>query len=177
MLILKSLFPHEVTKITKKKMRVCRRSGVYGLSPGAHERGSSMQKILSFHAKYVIIGPIMEVTAVRKHPFLNFNEQRALESIILRVISTYPMVRGIVLYGSKARGNFIEESDIDLLFITERALSRAMKFEISDAVYDEEVEHDVVVSAIFVSEPDFLSSGSSFLKRVRNEGIVLWSRE
>lgn len=122
--------------------------------------------------------PMMEVMAViQKHPFLNYNEQRALESIILRVISTYPVIRTIVLYGSKARGNFVEESDVDLLFIADHALPRAMKFEISDSIYEAEVEYDVVVSAVFISAQDFRSTGSSFVKRARSEGIALWSRE
>lgn len=44
---------------------------------------------------------------------LNYNEQRALEGIIQEVTNKYP-VKKIILYGSKARGDFVEGSDIDL---------------------------------------------------------------
>ncbi len=114
---------------------------------------------------------------IQKHPYLHYNEQRALESIVRDVIPRYPVVRTMLLYGSKARGNFAEESDIDLLFVTDDVLTRAKKNEISDAIFEIEVEHEVVVSAIFAGARDFEAAGSSFLKRVHNEGIVLWSRE
>lgn len=121
---------------------------------------------------------MMQVSAViQKHPYLHYNEQKALESIILRVASTFPVISRIMLYGSKARGDFAEESDIDLLFVTDYILPRAVKFEISDAIYEAEVESDVVVSAIFVNARDFQTKKSPFLERVRREGIVLWSRE
>lgn len=114
---------------------------------------------------------------VRKHPYLSYNEQMALEAIIGRMASGYPLITAIILYGSKARGDFLEESDIDLLFVTGRSLTRAEKFEISDAVYEAEVEYDVVVSAVFVEAGGFQTSDPPFLKRVRSEGIPLWSRE
>ena len=121
---------------------------------------------------------MMEATAViQQHPYLNYNEQRALEHIVLSVIPRYPVIRQVLLYGSKARGNFTEDSDIDLLFVTDDVLPRTKKFDISDAIYEAEVKHDVVVSAIFVSVQDFKTGGTPFLKRAQNEGIVLWSRE
>jgi predicted nucleotidyltransferase len=116
-------------------------------------------------------------SAVQKQPYLNYNEQRALESIILNVVPKYPAIGKIVLYGSKARGNFTEESDIDLLFVTEHALPRAVKFDISDAIYEAEVEYDVVVSAVFVTAQDFSTKSSPFLRRARSEGTAIWSRE
>lgn len=126
----------------------------------------------------VIIMPMHGfVEIVRKQPYLNYNEQRALESIIERMVSGHPLVKEIVLYGSKARGDFMDESDIDLLFITDRILTRAEKFEISDAVYEAEVENDVVVSVVFVEAGNFWMKDLPFLKQVQREGIKLWSRE
>jgi predicted nucleotidyltransferase len=107
---------------------------------------------------------------------LNHNEQHALKGIINEVTSKYPVKR-IILYGSKARGEFLEDSDIDLLFITENNIVRSTRFEISDIIYNYEVSNDVVVSAIFVSEADFRERISLFLMRVKKEGIVIWSRE
>jgi predicted nucleotidyltransferase len=84
---------------------------------------------------------------------LNYNEQRALEGIIQEVTNKYP-VKKIILYGSKARGDFVEGSDIDLLFVAEGSLERPTKFQMGDIIYEYEVSHDVVVSAIFVSESE-----------------------
>lgn len=107
---------------------------------------------------------------------LNYNEQSALEGII-GLAGGYPFIRKIILYGSKARGDFLEDSDMDLLFITETPVSRSVKNQMSDLIYDYELENDIVISAIFVSESEFEAKLSLFLMRVRKEGQVIWSRE
>ena len=105
---------------------------------------------------------------------LNYNEQSALKGIIDELAGEYTFIKRIILYGSKARGDFREDSDMDLLFITETPVSRSVKNQMSDLIYDYELENDIVVSAIFVSEPE--SKLSPFLMRVRREGKVIWSR-
>ncbi len=108
---------------------------------------------------------------------LNYNEQRALKGIIEELTSRFPFIKKIILYGSKARGDFIEDSDIDLLFIVEGDIPRATKMQMNDLIYNYELSHDVVISAIFISEKDFRDKVNTFLMMVRKEGIVIWSRE
>jgi len=118
------------------------------------------------------------VTEVNKtQPHLNYNEQLALKSIIQKLPPMYPMINRIMLYGSKARGDFIEESDIDILFVADYALTRTLRFEVYDVIYEFEVEYDVVISAIFASISDFQTKNTPFFKQVQKEGITLWSRE
>ena len=50
---------------------------------------------------------------------LNYNEHKGIKGIISDISQQYPQIRKIILYGSKTRGDFAEDSDIDLLFITE----------------------------------------------------------
>jgi predicted nucleotidyltransferase len=108
-------------------------------------------------------------------PF-NYNEQLALEGLIDEVTPVYH-VKKIILYGAKARGDFIEGSDIDLLFVTEVSLDRATKFQISDIIYKYELSNDVIISAIFISEPEFRDKLNIFLMKVKKEGVVIWSKE
>ena len=108
---------------------------------------------------------------------LNFNEQSALKGVIDELTSKYPFIKRIIIYGSKARGDFIEDSDIDLLFIVEGDVSRSTKMQMNDIIYDYELSHDVVISAIFVSEKDFRDKVNTFLMNVKKEGIVIWSTE
>lgn len=108
---------------------------------------------------------------------LNYNEQVGLKGIIDEIVTKYPFIKKIILYGSKARGDFLEESDMDLLFITDGNIPRAMKAQISDVIYNHELANDIVVSAIFTSESEFDKRVSLFLMRVKKEGIILWSRE
>lgn len=89
----------------------------------------------------------------------------------------YAMINKIVLYGSKARGDFVEESDIDILFVTDYPVHRTLKTEVYDKIYELEVEHDVVISAVFITKADFDTKATPFIKRVHQEGNILWSRE
>ncbi|MBE0425218.1 MAG: nucleotidyltransferase domain-containing protein [Nitrospirae bacterium] len=96
--------------------------------------------------------------------------------MLKEVTSKYPVKR-VILYGSKARGDFLEGSDIDLLFITEDNMDRSTRFQISDIIYNYELSYDVVVSAIFVSESDFRDRVNTCLMKVKKEGVVIWSKE
>ena len=108
---------------------------------------------------------------------LNYNEQQGVQGIIGEIKKRYPPVKRIILYGSKARGDFAEDSVIDLLFITDKEIPRSMKNQIIDAIYDHELRNDIVVSAIIISDSVFNNHGSTFLRDVKREGIVLWWRE
>lgn len=116
-------------------------------------------------------------TVLNPTHYLHYNEQKALEGIRQKIPSMYPMINKIVLYGSKARGDFIEESDVDILFITDYPVTRAMKFELYDIIYELQIKYDVVVSAIFSAVSDFQSATKPFLRQIHLEGITLWSRE
>jgi predicted nucleotidyltransferase len=61
----------------------------------------------------------------------------------------FPIER-VVLYGSKAVGSDTPESDVDLLLLTKRALSWRERNAITDALFDIELEHDVVISTFTV---------------------------
>jgi predicted nucleotidyltransferase len=108
---------------------------------------------------------------------LNYNEQQGIQGIIEEMAKNYPHIKTIIIYGSKARGDFAEDSDIDLLFINDTELSRSSKNQLIDAIYDHELKNDIVISAIFVSESAFNRGAGPFLSQAKREGIVLWSRE
>jgi predicted nucleotidyltransferase len=108
---------------------------------------------------------------------LNYNEHQGVQGVIDEIAERYPPVKKIILYGSKARGDFEEDSDIDLLFITDKKPSRSFKNRIFDVIYNHELKNDIVISAIIMSESIFNNQVSTFLRKVKREGIVLWWRE
>ncbi len=112
-----------------------------------------------------------------QHPYLSYPEQQLLNDIIQKIPPLYPMINKILLYGSKARGNFLEWSDVDMLFVTDYDLRRTLKFEIYDLIFELEVKYSVTVSVIFVTALDFQAGGTSFLRSVAEEGIILWSKD
>jgi predicted nucleotidyltransferase len=78
---------------------------------------------------------------------------------------------------TKARGDFLEESDLDILLVTNRALSRKEKFEIYDLIFELEVKNNVVVSAVFATLSDLKAGKPPFSRQISKEGILLWSKE
>lgn len=57
-------------------------------------------------------------------------------------------VESIILFGSKARGDDDRESDIDLLVLTSRHLSRSERHAMTDALFPLPLRHDVVLSLL-----------------------------
>ena len=108
---------------------------------------------------------------------LNYNELQGLNGAINELTSRYPFIEQIILYGSKARGDSVEESDLDVLIVTEYPVPRETKFLISDIIYNYELRHDIIISAIIVTQADYRNKMNPFLMNVRKEGIAIWSRE
>ncbi len=63
-------------------------------------------------------------------------------------------LRGMILFGSIARGDFTDESDIDVAIII-RGLTRELKHQILDRVAEVELKHLTPVSTLLLSEDEF----------------------
>lgn len=63
------------------------------------------------------------------------NEIRALSEIKRRLLEHFD-IEDILLYGSAARGQADEESDVDLLIVTSKSLTRFERHEITDIVFE-----------------------------------------
>jgi predicted nucleotidyltransferase len=80
----------------------------------------------------------------------------------------------VVLFGSQARGDAVEGSDIDLLIVLKGNVSqfeevaRTSRFNAQLCL-----KYDVLTSRIFVSESEYLASNAPLMANVRSEGIRL----
>ena len=63
-------------------------------------------------------------------------------------------LRRMILFGSIARGDFADESDIDVAIII-RGLTRELKRQILDRVAEGEIKHLTPVSTLLLSEDEF----------------------
>jgi predicted nucleotidyltransferase len=72
-----------------------------------------------------------------------------------RVLRECFPIEGIILFGSKVRGDDDDESDIDLLVLTSRKMSWKERATITDALFDIQLVNDVVISTLIVDNEEW----------------------
>lgn len=83
-------------------------------------------------------------------------------------------LRGIVLYGSEARGEADEDSDIDLLVLLDGPVEDWEDISTTvDALYDIQLEVIRPISALPVDFKDFEAGNHVIYRNVKKEGIFL----
>ena len=103
------------------------------------------------------------------------SERRAIEKAV-RILNKLTPVEKIILFGSKSRGDFDKDSDIDLLLITTVQLSWKDEKAIVDTLFDIGLQYDVIFSPLFVSidewEKGMFTSFPIYQEIVRDGAVV-----
>ncbi len=82
-------------------------------------------------------------------------------------------IKRVILYGSHARGEATEDSDVDVLVLVDQSLNPSeVEKSLSDLLYDIVLEEHELVSVIAVTEERFENYDSPFMLNVRREGIT-----
>ena len=101
--------------------------------------------------------------------------QKALAELKERIAATYPVVR-FTLFGSAARGEMDEESDVDLLVLTEKPLMWKERDAISDETFRVNLRYDTNISVLIVDLHNWEAGPISVMpirEEIRQEGIEL----
>lgn len=101
--------------------------------------------------------------------------QKALAELKQKIATTYPVVR-FTLFGSAARDEMDEESDVDVLILTERPLIWKERDAISDETFRINLYYDTNISVLIVDLHDWESGPTSVMpirEEIRREGIEL----
>ncbi|MBI2503722.1 MAG: nucleotidyltransferase domain-containing protein [Candidatus Latescibacteria bacterium] len=108
---------------------------------------------------------------------LNLTSQQSLALTELRQkLADEFAVSEVILYGSVARGEAGEESDIDLLIVTPQPLSRTARHEITDAVFEVNLRYGTNFSTLVVDRASWESGLISALpirEAILREGVLL----
>lgn len=93
---------------------------------------------------------------------LSPNQHVALSEVRRRVSAAFD-VEAIVLYGSAARGEADEESDVELLILTRLPLTRPTRHQITDLICDINLEYGTNFSSLVVDRNTWERSAISVL--------------
>ena len=87
-------------------------------------------------------------------------------------------LRKIILYGSYARGDYKEYSDLDIMVLADvdELESKTLESEIDRTASDIGLEHDIIVSVLLYDEKLFMSRLpiSPFYRNVLSEGVEIY---
>ena len=106
---------------------------------------------------------------------LKRNEESAIEEAT-RILKKRFLVKEVILFGSKARGDSDRESDIDLLLLTTNPLDWKERHEIVDALFEVEMKNDVVISIIVNTLHDWndgICTALPIHEDINREGVVM----
>lgn len=80
----------------------------------------------------------------------------------------------LILFGSQARGDAEEGSDIDVLVVLEGEVNSSAEIERTGGfVASICLQHDVVISCVFMDQEHYLRRNGPLLRNIRREGIAL----
>ncbi len=105
----------------------------------------------------------------------NDTVRKSLEELQSALRSLYGTdAPSVVLYGSQARGDATEHSDIDVLLIYPMRVTAGAEIRrISPILADLNLRYQVLISILPASKNDYLNSTGMFWKNIRREGILV----
>jgi len=102
------------------------------------------------------------------------NEKQALAALRAKLSQDYRLL-DFRIYGSKAKGTDVEESDLDVMIVIENS-SPAIESQIDDLIFEINLKYNCFITALFFSRKE-LELGplteSPVYKRALQEGISL----
>lgn len=105
-------------------------------------------------------------------------ERKALQEVA-GILANEASVLKIIAYGSRVRGDFREDSDLDVLVLIEKK-DRAIKEKIIDAFYFYEMNFGIPFSVTILSKEEFdlnEAMGSPFIKSIKEEGVLIYDSQ
>lgn len=104
-------------------------------------------------------------------------QQKEMDEVIQGILRSFEgQVVSIILFGSMARGDHDEQSDVDIAVILSSEKTSEQGNEILDYFVDLDIKYGRVHSIIEIQKDEFdkWKDVSPFYKNVLKDGVVLW---
>lgn len=101
------------------------------------------------------------------------DKQTILQQIKRSVLETDPSAQ-LILFGSQARGDVHEESDWDILVVTEQGLTHEYKSRIRRRLYGLQLEFGIAIGSLFVNSQKWRQpTAMPVYLEIKKDGILL----
>ena len=110
-----------------------------------------------------------------KNKILNIKESNAISKLKYELLKSFPGAE-LVLFGSKARGDYRGFSDIDILILVDKEVDHELKDKIIEIAYDIELEHNIVFGLVIENKKSWRSSKYSVMplfQNIEREGVII----
>lgn len=106
-----------------------------------------------------------------------------MKNLILQYVDSVQKIYGthlkqVILYGSYARGDFTEDSDVDLMILVDLNEEEAGRFsdELSELGFEYNVGHDIWMMPVVKNIQNFFkwSAAYPFYRNIKEEGVSLY---
>ena len=97
--------------------------------------------------------------------------EKLISELKAELKSKYPDFRGIYLFGSRARGDYNEDSDYDLALIFDRVIDWKLKNKMSSLISNYMIKYNVVVDNPILSYSDISTPNTPLIENIKNDGI------
>jgi len=106
---------------------------------------------------------------------LTEKERQAVKELIDELKKLYgDNLSRVILYGSKARGDATEDSDVDILVVLKNIQNFSLeRKKVKEISWRLSYKYDLLLSIIIRSEQEYMRKDTPLLMNIEKEGIVL----
>lgn len=106
---------------------------------------------------------------------MNNKLKKILKHLKKELTSTYKKnLTSIILYGSQARGDNVEDSDIDVLIVLNDEINPIKELrKINASLSNISLEFNQLISCVFMSKNRYEKEKSPLILNIKKEGIIL----
>jgi predicted nucleotidyltransferase len=102
--------------------------------------------------------------------------ETAIQSLKERLVKMYGHDVEVRVFGSVARNDYQEDSDIDILVVLPFQVNNAIEEQVFDLAYDVELEHGLIIGTIVYSKEFWYSVQAASMplyKNIQREGLTV----